>query len=116
MQWSVARRFHTVKHGILDDAPVLQVLDDDALEERGGHVRVPDAFGVHHDDRTTRADAEARGLATLDPRGPEQETLSLQQLRQFRVDRAAFSVRRTKPARAHEHVAGVGIQNWRGHE
>lgn len=116
MRWSVASLFHPMKHGILDDAPVLQVLDDDALEERGGHVCVPDAFGVHHHDRTTRADAEAWRFATLDPRGPEQETFSLQQLRQFGIDRAAFSIRRTKPARADEHVAGVGIQNWLGHE
>ena len=85
--------FQPMKHRLLHHAPVAQVLDDDALEERRGDARVPDAFRVHDDDRAAGADAEARGLAALHAARAEQQPLPLEEAGEGRVERAPFAVR-----------------------
>jgi len=81
-----------MKDGVLDDPTVAKVLDDDPLEERRGHRSVPDPVRVYDDDRTTGADAEARGLSALDALRPEEEAFALQQARQQVVELAAPAV------------------------
>ena len=55
------------------------MLDDDALEQRRCHAAIPDALGIDHDNRTTRAHAETGRLAAFHPTGTEEETLALEQ-------------------------------------
>jgi hypothetical protein len=94
-----------MKHSLVYRLPVLEMLDNDALEQRGGHSRIPDPIRVNDDDRAVAAHAEARRLAPLHTLGPEEEILSLEQLREQRINLPPASVRRAETTSAHQHVA-----------
>src|SRR6185503_7407389 len=68
-----------MKNRLIDDAAALQMLDDDALQQRGRDASVPDAIGVHDHDRATSAHAQTRRLAALHAIRPEEQSLALQQ-------------------------------------
>src|SRR5215213_2338774 len=82
----VQLRLQPVKHGFLDHATVPEVLDDDALEQLGGHARVPDALRVDDDDGTAGADSQTGRLAALHPARPEEQVLALKQLGEQAVE------------------------------
>ena len=65
---------------VLYRTPIFQVLDDDFLQQVRGHVRVPDSFGIHNDDRTIAAHSETGSLASLYAIGAEKQIFTLQQL------------------------------------
>ena len=89
------------------------MLDDDSLEQCGGHAGVPHALGVDDDDRTARAHAETGRLATLHATRPEEEPFALEQAREQRVERSSLAIRRAEAADAHEHVASVRLHERR---
>src|SRR2546423_5053064 len=99
----------TMKHSLVHDASVAQVLDDDALEQRGSDPRIPDALGVHDDDRTTRADTETGRLAALHASRAEEQPLALKQTRQQSVERSSLAVWRAVAADADQNVARVRL-------
>jgi hypothetical protein len=66
-----------MKNGFLDHSAVFQVLDDDPLQKLGRNSGVPDALRIDDDDRSSGADAEARSLASFDPRWPKQQVFAL---------------------------------------
>ena len=103
-----------MKDRLLHDAPIAQVLDDDALEQRRGHAGVPDALRVHDDDRTAGAHAETGRLATLHATRTEEQPFALEQARERRVERAALAVRRAEAADADEHVARIRLHDRGG--
>ena len=74
-----------VKHGLSNGFSTLQVLHNDALQQRRRYPRVPDAFGINDDDGTIAAYAKTRRFASLDPRGAEQQVFALEQLGEERV-------------------------------
>lgn len=82
-----------MKHRVFDDATVLQMLDDDPLQELWRDVRVPDALGIHHEDRTAGTYAEAWSLAAFHSRRSEQQLLALEQSCQLGIDRATPPIR-----------------------
>jgi hypothetical protein len=100
-----------MKHGLLDDATVAEMLDDDALEQRRCHTRIPHALGVHGDDRPSAAHAEAGRLTPLHAAGPEEQPLALKQRGKLRIESATPTVRRAEAADAHEDVAAVGLHD-----
>ena len=55
------------------------MLNDDPVEERRRDIAVPDAFGIHYDDRTTGTHAEAGRLTSFDAARAEQEAFSLEE-------------------------------------
>jgi hypothetical protein len=67
------------EHRLVDHTSVTQMLDDDPVEERRRDIAVPDAFGIHHNDRTTCADAEAGRLTSLDAVWAEQKPFALEE-------------------------------------
>jgi hypothetical protein len=96
-----------VKHRFLHDSPAAEVFHDDSLQERGGHAGIPDALGIHDDDRSAGTNAEARRLSAFDTRRTEEKPFALQQAREERVERSAFAIRGAEAADADEHVARV---------
>jgi hypothetical protein len=98
-----------MENRFFDDPTLFEVFDDDALEELRRHVRVPDALRIHDHDRAASADAEAWDLASLHASGAEEEIFSLEQSWKNCVESSAASLRRAEPARADDHVAGVGL-------
>ena len=83
---------HFVKNRLLDDSSQLEVFHHDSLENLGAHPRVPDAFRIHDNDRTSSTYAKAGRFASLHSRRTEQKTLALEQRREERIERAAPSV------------------------
>jgi len=67
----------SVKDGLFDDTPIPEMLDDNALEQRRGHSGVPDAVGIHDDDRPTAAHAETRRLASFHAPRTKQQAFAL---------------------------------------
>jgi hypothetical protein len=67
-----------VKHGLLDDAAVAQVFDDDAFEECGRDTGVPDAFRIHDHDRATGANTQTWRFAALHAARAEEQTFALE--------------------------------------
>src|SRR5207245_6123100 len=55
----------TMEHQVLDDAPADQMLVNDAVHVLGCHVVVPDAIGLHAQDRASFARGEAAHAAAL---------------------------------------------------
>lgn len=102
-----------MKDGVLDNATVAQMLDDDALEQRGRHAGVPDALGIHDDDRSTGADAEAGRFAAFDATRAEEEPFALQQGGQQPVQLASPMIGRAVPADADENVPGIRVHGGR---
>ncbi len=98
-----------MKHRLLHHSAVAQVLDDDSLQQRRCNVGVPDAFGIHHDDRPSGADAQARRLAALHAIGSEQQIFSLEQLREQAVERSAAALRRAESSGADEDVTPIRV-------
>ena len=98
-----------MKDRVLDWAPTLQVLDDDAFEQIRCDTRIPGSLRIDHNDWSARADAEAGSFAALHARWSEQQPFALEQARQARVQVATAPVRRTETARAHEDVASVRL-------
>ena len=98
-----------VEDGVFDNATSFQVLDDDALEERGSDAGVPDAFGIDDDDRTAGADSEAWRLAALDAIGAEEKALALEKAGEMLVERSTALIRRAEAACAHQHMAAIRI-------
>ena len=82
-----------MEYGLVDRSTSLEMLHHDALEEFRSHAGIPCALGIHHDDRTSSADAEARCLATFYPSRSEEESFALEKARQLRVQLAAASIR-----------------------
>ena len=112
-QPSAAASLQSVEHGLFDDPPVAQMLDDYPLQQRRCNPAVPDAIRIHHDDRPAAADAKAWRLTPLHPGRPEQQSFPLKQRRQQRVELSPAMVGRTKPADTDKHVSGVGIHKRR---
>jgi hypothetical protein len=56
------------------------MFNDNPLEKLGRNPRIPYSFGIHDNDRSACADAEAWSLAALHPASTEQQSLSLKQL------------------------------------
>ena len=96
-----------MKYRFFHNAAALQVLHDDALQQRRGDVCVPDTFRIHDDDRASFADTETRRLPSLDATGSKQEVFALEQCSEQTVQRPAAAVRRAVSARAHDHVMSV---------
>ena len=93
---SIVADREAMKHCLLHHSAVAQVFDDESVQQCRCDVGVPDAFGIHHDDRPSGADAQARRLTTLDSTGPEEQVFSLEELREQAVERAAATLRRAK--------------------
>ena len=106
-----------MKHRILDDPALPQMLDDDPLQEGQRHSSVPDCVRVHDDDRATRAHTKARRLSSLHPLWAKQEAFSLQQLREELVQLATSLVRGAKTTGANENVPRIRLhahlRQWR---
>ena len=68
-----------VKHRLLDDSPMLQVLDHDGVEKLRRNPRVPHTLRIHDNDGSSCTYAEAWRLTPLDPLWPEEESLALKQ-------------------------------------
>jgi hypothetical protein len=66
-----------VKHRVLNDPPVLEMLDDNSLENLRRDARIPDAFRIHDNDGTSSTNAEARCLAAFHPPWTEQQAFAL---------------------------------------
>ena len=90
------------------------MLDDDALQEGGGHTLVPHPARIHDDDRPTRADAEARRLPAFHARRPKEQVLARQQSGELRIQLPPPTVRRTVGPRAHEDMPAVRIERGVG--
>jgi len=73
----------TKKHRLFNHFPVLQVLYDNAFEQLRCDTRIPNALGIHDNDRTTGADAEAGGFTALDSIRTEEQILSIQKRRKL---------------------------------
>src|SRR5438874_12109197 len=101
-----------MKHSLLDNPAVPEVLGDDPLEKCGRNACVPHTLGVHDDDWPAGAHAQARRLTAFDPVGTKQESLALQQRGQQLVQLAPSLVGRAESAYAHEHVPCVRIHEW----
>jgi hypothetical protein len=69
-----------MEDSFVDRLSMLEVLDHDALEERRADLGIPNAFGIHDDDGTIAADAEARCLPSLHALWTEEQVLALQQV------------------------------------
>jgi hypothetical protein len=82
-----------MKHSLVHDATISQMLDDDALEQSRSDPGIPDALRVHDDDRTAGAYTETGGLAALHSPRAEEQSLALEQTRQQGVERPSLSVR-----------------------
>ncbi len=96
-----------VKNGLLNWLPILEVLDDDSLEQRGCDLRIPNAIRIHDDDRPIAAHSEARRLSALHTSRAEEQILSLQEIGEQRVELASATVGRAEIARAHQHVTRI---------
>ena len=94
-----------MENGIGNGLPILEVLDDDALEQLWSDPGVPDAFGIDDHDRSVDAHSEAWRLSTLDASRAEQEILLLQQLGEERIDLAAAPIGRAEITGAHQDMA-----------
>jgi hypothetical protein len=77
----------------VDYPAVLQMLHDDTLQKIGRYSGVPNTLGIHDDDRSVCAHAEARRLPTLYSVWPKEKTFPLEQLGKRRVQSAAASLR-----------------------
>jgi hypothetical protein len=93
-----------MKHRLIYRLPILEVLDDDALEQGGSNSRIPNTFGINDDDRTFGAHTKARRLSTFDALRPEKEVLSLKKLREQRIDLSSAPIRRAEVSGTHEDV------------
>jgi len=100
--WTVLSQ--PVEDGFFYNAPRLQMLDDDALEELRCDARVPYTFWIDHNDGTSCAHAKTGRFTSLHPVRPEKKSLSLEQRREQRVQRAPATVRRTESSRADQHM------------
>ena len=94
-----------MKDRFFDDAAVPQMLNDDALEKRGRHPRVPNSIRIYHNDRPSFTDAEARRFPAFHAAWTEEQSLSLQQARKEAIQIPAPPVGRAEPASAHEDVS-----------
>jgi hypothetical protein len=101
-----------MKHRVLDDAAVAQMLYDDTLQEGRCHAVIPDALRIYNKDRTAGTDTETRRLTALDAARSKQQSLALQQRRQQTIQLPAATVRRTKTPDAHQDVAAVRVHRW----
>src|ERR1051325_3530018 len=99
------RRVESVKHRLLDNPSIAQMLDDDSLQQLRRDAGIPNPFGVDDDDRAARAHAEARGLATLHAARTEQQAFALQERRQHGVERSTTARRRTEVADTNQDVS-----------
>jgi hypothetical protein len=104
---------HSKEHRVANDIPVAQVFDDDPIEERRRDVAVPNAFGVHDDDRASGADAEAGRFTAFDSMRPEQQAFALEKRGKQAIELLAAPIRRTVSADTHENVPGVWLHQRR---
>ena len=86
------RTLEPMKNRLFHRSSLLQVLDDNSLQQLRRDVGVPDSFGIHHDDRTTAADAEAGSFTSLYAIRSEQKIFALQQLGESRIQFATTAV------------------------
>jgi hypothetical protein len=94
-----------MKHCLLDDLPVTEVLDDDPLQQRRRHPGIPDPLRVNDNDRTASANTQTWRLAALDSSRTEEQAFPLQQRWQEIVQITPPTIRRAEAADAHEDVA-----------
>ncbi len=94
-----------MKNGFLDDLAVAEMLDYDPLQQWWRDPAIPDAFGVHHNDRAAGTDSEARRLPAFDSCRTEEQPFTLQQRRKEVIQLSATPVGRAEAAHAHENVA-----------
>lgn len=97
------------KNGLIHDATVSQMLDDDALEKGGCDARVPDALGINHHDGAAGANTKARRFTSLYALWAEEEILSLEKCREQRIERTPTAIGRAEPARADQHMPRVWL-------
>ena len=96
----------------VDDFPVPEVLDDNALQHLRRHVAVPHPFRIHDDNRPAAADAEAWGLAALHAAGAEKQPFALEEHGKERVERTTCAIGRAEATRADQYVSRVRL-HWR---
>lgn len=96
-----------MKYRLLHHLSVAQVLDDNALEQGRGHTGVPDAFGIHDDDRSAGTDAEAGRLAAFHAFGSEEQILALEQPGQQAVESTPSTVGCAETSGAHDDMSAV---------
>ena len=99
----------TMYDRLVDDPSLPQMLLDDPFKKGRSHLAVPYPFRVHDDDRPAAAHAEARRFAALDAGGAEEQSFTLEQRRQQRVQRATTAVGGAEAARAHQQVSRIGL-------
>jgi pimeloyl-ACP methyl ester carboxylesterase len=98
-----------VKHGVLDDPAVFEVLDDDSLQQLRRNTRVPDTIGIHDHDGTSRANAQTRRLASFYASWTEQQPRVIEKVRQHLIKHPALVVWRAEATGANENVPGVRL-------
>ena len=98
-----------MKDRLINGFSVFEVLDDDSLQQRRCHLSVPDALGIHHNDRSVATHAQARGLTALYALRAKEKILALEQVGQQRVKLASATVGRAEIACAYEHVMRVRL-------
>ena len=95
--------------GLFDNPPLPQMLDHDPFKESGCDLAVPYAVRVHDDDGPAAAHAEARRFTALDAAGAEQQSFTLEECWQQRVQRATATIGRAKAARTHQQVSRIRL-------
>ena len=98
-----------VKNRLINGLPMLEVLDDDSLQQRGRDLRVPNALRIHDDNRSVAAHAEARCLAPFHAPRAEEQILPLQKLGEKRIELTSARVGRAEIARAYEDMSRVRL-------
>jgi hypothetical protein len=76
-----------MNYGFIDDMSIAQVLHHDALQQLRSHTSVPHALRIHDDNRPAAAHAEAWCLAALDAMGSEEQSFTLEEHGQERIER-----------------------------
>ena len=81
-----------MENRLVDGATALQVLDNNPVQQLRRDTRIPDPVRIHHHNRTSCADAEARRLATFHSRWPEEQSFALQQACELGIECASTTI------------------------
>lgn len=95
----------SMKDGLVDWIPMLEMLYHDPLQQLGRHSGIPHAFRIHDDDGTGSAYTETRRLTALHSLWPEEKIFALQKLGEQRVDLPAPAIGGAEIAGAHQYMA-----------
>ncbi len=96
-----------MEDGFFDDAPILEMLDDDSLQQLWRNSTIPDPLRINDDDRPARTYAETRSFTTLDSARPEKQILALEKRCELRVQSASAALGRAETPCTHENVVGI---------